>query len=112
YVPSYRVSRTYVTNVNVSNTTVNNVVVNNYYNNVVVNKNVTNVRYVNQTAPNAVTVTPHEAFTSAQPVAQHMMKINRRERESAQFNATTPTVPPQQRSVRGAGAAAGVRPAA
>src|SRR5439155_16807093 len=36
FVPSYHVSRTYVTNVNVSNTTVNNTVVNNYYNNVVV----------------------------------------------------------------------------
>jgi len=112
YVPSYRVSRTYVTNVNVSNTTVNNVVVNNYYNNVVVNKNVTNVRYVNQTAPNAVTVTSHEAFTSAQPVAQHMMKIDRRELESAQVNPTTPTVAPQQRSVLGAGAEARVRPPA
>src|SRR5437667_9466237 len=112
YVPSYRVSRTYVTNVNVSNTTVNNVVVNNYYNNVVVNKNVTNIRYVNQTAPNAVTVTSHEAFTSAQPVDRHMMKIDRREIESAQVNPTTPTVAPQQRSVLGAGVEARVRPPA
>src|SRR5438876_2704963 len=112
YVPSYRVSRTYVTNVNVSNTTVNNVVVNNYYNNVVVNKNVTNIRYVNQTAPNAVTVTSHEAFTSAQPVDRHMMKIDRREIESAQVNPTMPTVAPQQRSVLGAGVEARVRPPA
>jgi uncharacterized protein DUF6600 len=112
YVPSYRVSRTYVTNVNVSNTTVNNVVVNNYYNNVVVNKNVTNIRYVNQTAPNAVTATSHEAFTSAQPVAQHMMRIDRRDMESAEVNPTTPTVAPQQRSVLGAGAEARVRPPA
>ena len=112
YVPSYRVSRTYITNVNVSNTTVNNVVVNNYYNNVVVNKNVTNIRYVNQTAPNAVTVTSHEAFTSAQPVDRHMMKIDRREIESAQVNPTTPTVAPQQRSVLGAGVEARVRPPA
>jgi len=112
YVPSYRVSRTYVTNVNVSNTTVNNVVVNNYYNYVVVNKNVTNIRYVNQTAPNAVTVTSHEAFTSAQPVDRHMMKIDRREIESAQVNPTTPTVAPQQRSVLGAGVEARARPPA
>ena len=112
YVPSYRVSRTYVTNVNVSNTTVNNVVVNNYYNNVVVNKNVTNVRYVNQTAPNAVTVTSHEAFTSAQPVGRHLIRVDRREIESAQVNPTTPTVAPQQRSVLGAGVEARVRPPA
>ncbi len=112
YVPSYRVSRTYVTNVNVSNTTVNNVVVNNYYNNVVVNKNVTNIRYVNQTAPNGVTVTSHEAFTSAQPVGRHMIRVDRREIESAQVNPTTPTVAPQQRSVLGAGVEVRVRPPA
>jgi hypothetical protein len=112
YVPSYRVSRTYVTNVNVSNTTVNTTVVNNYYNTVVVNKNVTNVRYVNQTAPNAVTATSHETFTSAQPVGRNMMKIDRREIETAQVNPTTPTVAPQQRSVIGAGAPVRMRPPA
>lgn len=112
YVPSYHVSRTYVTNVNVSNTTVNNTVVNNYYNNVIVNKNVTNIRYVNQTAPNAVTATSQQNFTSAQPVGRNMMRIDRREVESAQVNATTPTVAPQQRSVLGAGAASSARPPA
>ena len=112
YVPSYRVSRTYVTNVNVSNTTVNTTVVNNYYNTVVVNKNVTNIKYVNQTAPNGVTATSHETFTSARPVGHNMMKIDRREIESAQVNPTTPTVAPQQRSVIGAGAQVAARPPA
>src|SRR2546423_12747756 len=52
YVPSYRVSRTYVNQVNVTNTTVNTTVVNNYYNTVVVNKStVNNVTYVNQRVP-------------------------------------------------------------
>ncbi|PYU84593.1 MAG: hypothetical protein DMG50_04010 [Acidobacteria bacterium] len=106
FVPSYHVSRTYVTNVNVSNTTVNNTVVNNYYNNVVVNKNVTNIKYVNQTAPNGVTATSQQNFTSAQPVGRNMMRVDRREVESAQVNPTTPTVAPQQRSVLGAGGAA------
>src|SRR5882724_9419041 len=104
YVPSYRVSRTYVNNVNVSNTAVNTTVVNNYYNTVVVNKNVTNIRYVNQTAPNGVTATSQQNFTSAQPVGHNMMRVNRREVETAQVNPTTPTVAPQQRSVIGAGA--------
>src|SRR5437879_7848175 len=104
YVPSYRVSRTYVNNVNVSNTTVNTTVVNNYYNTVVVNKNVTNIRYVNQTAPNGVTATSQQNFTSAQPVGHNMMRVDRREVETAQVNPTTPTVAPQQRSVIGAGA--------
>lgn len=112
FVPSYHVSRTYVTNVNVSNTTVNNTVVNNYYNNVIVNKNVTNIKYVNQTAPNGVTATSHQNFTSAQPVGRNMMKVDRREVESAQVNATTPTVAPQQKSVLGSGATGAARPPA
>ncbi len=112
FVPSYHVSRTYVTNVNVSNTTVNNTVVNNYYNNVVVNKNVTNIKYVNQTAPNGVTATSQQNFTSAQPVGRNMIKVDQREVASAQVRPTTPTVAPQQRSVLGAGAAGAARPPA
>lgn len=112
YVPSYHVSRTYVTNVNISNTTVNNTVVNNYYNNVVVNKNVSNVRYVNQTAPNGVTATSQENFRSARPVGRNMMRIDRRDVETAQVNVTTPTVAPEQRSVLGSGGAATARPPA
>jgi hypothetical protein len=110
YQPSYHVSRTYVTNVNVSNTTVNNTVVNNYYNNVIVNKNVTNITYVNQTAPNGVTATSQQNFSSAQPVGRNMIKVDRREVESARVSATTPTVAPQQRSVLGAGATVAARP--
>jgi hypothetical protein len=110
YEPAYHVSRTYVTNVNVSNTTVNNTVVNNYYNNVIVNKNVTNIKYVNQTAPNGVTATSQQNFSSAQPVGRNMIKVDRREVESAQVNATTPTVAPQQKSVLGGGAAGAARP--
>jgi hypothetical protein len=112
YEPSYHVSRTYVTNVNVSNTTVNNTVVNNYYNNVIVNKNVTNITYVNQRAPNAVTATSQQNFSSAQPVGRNMIKVDQREMASAQVNATTPTVAPQQKSVLGAGAVSAVRPPA
>src|SRR5713226_3219275 len=110
YEPSYHVSRTYVTNVNVSNTTVNNTVVNNYYNNVIVNKNVTNITYVNQTAPNGVTATSQQNFTSAQPVGRNMMRVDRREVETAHVNPTTPMVAPQQRSVLGAGATGAARP--
>ncbi|HYL92882.1 MAG TPA: DUF6600 domain-containing protein, partial [Alphaproteobacteria bacterium] len=126
YMPSYPVSRTYVNNVNVTNTTVNNTVVNNYYNNVVVNKNVTvnntnvavnntnitNIKYVNQSVPGAVTATSHEAFTSAQPVAKNMVKVDAREVASAPVNASTPTIAPQQKSVMGAGATAAARPPA
>jgi len=115
YCPSYHVSRRYVQNVNISNTTViNQTNITNVYNNVYVNKtvNVTNIRYQNQTAPNAVTATSHQAFTSAQPVARNMVRVDAREVASAPVAPLTPTVAPQQRSVLGAGAEVRVRPPA
>ena len=115
YCPSYHVSQTYVRNVNISNTTViNETHVTNVYNTVYVNKttNVTNITYQNQTAPNAVTATSHQAFTSAQPVGRNMVKVDAREVVSAPVVPMTPAVAPQQRSVLGAGAEARVRPPA
>jgi uncharacterized protein DUF6600 len=114
FVPSYHVSRTYVNNVNITNTTVNNTVVNNYYNNVVVNKNVnvTNVTYVNQSVPGAVTATSHTAFTSAQPVAKNIVKVDPREVARAQVNVTMPAVVPPKQAVLGAGSASAVKPPA
>jgi hypothetical protein len=115
YCPSYRVSQTYVTNVNVSNTTIiNRTQVTNVYNNVYVNKtvNVTNVTYQNQTAPNAVTAVSHQAFVSAQPVHNNMIRVGQREFASALVAPIAPAVAPEQRSVLGAGAAARVRPPA
>jgi len=115
YCPSYHVSQRYVQNVNISNTTViNQTNITNVYNNVYVNKtvNVTNITYQNQTAPNAVTATSHQAFTSAQPVARNMVKVDAREMASAPVAPLTPNVAPQQRSVIGAGASASVKPPA
>jgi len=115
YCPSYHVSQRYVQNVNISNTTViNETHITNVYNNVYVNKtvNVTNVTYQNQSAPNAVTATSHVAFTSAQPVARNMVKVDAREVASAPVAPLTPAVAPQQRSVIGAGATSSVKPPA
>jgi hypothetical protein len=114
YVPSYRVSRTYVNQVNITNTTVNTTVVNNYYNNVVVNKNVnvTNVTYVNQRVDGAVTATSRQTFTSGQSVHNNIVRVNEREIESAPVVAATPAVQPTRQSVIGAGRPAAVRPPA
>jgi hypothetical protein len=115
YCPSYHVSERYVQNVNVSNTVIiNRTQVTNVYNNVYVNKtvNVTNVTYQNQTAPNAVTATSHQAFTSAQPVHNNMIRVDAKEMSSAPVAPMTPAVAPQQRSVVGAGAEARFRPPA
>ncbi|HEX8764470.1 MAG TPA: DUF6600 domain-containing protein, partial [Candidatus Acidoferrum sp.] len=115
YCPSYRVSQTYVTNVNVSNTViVNRTQVTNVYNNVYVNKtvNVTNVTYQNQTQAGAVTAVSGQTFTSAGSVHNNMIRVNQKEIASAPVAPMTPAVAPQQRSVLGAGAAARVTPPA
>lgn len=112
YVPSYRVSRAYVTRVNVSNTRVETTVVNNYYNTTVVNKTVVNVRYVNQGVRGGVTATTQEAFTSAQPVGRHAVRIDEREVASAQVAVNGPSITPGRQAVLGGGAAARMRPPA
>lgn len=114
YVPSYPVSRTYVTNVNVSNTVVNTTVINNYYNTTVVNKNVTVIHqtYVNQSVAGAVTATTPQAFSTAQPVARNVVRVDAREIATAPVNAVTPAVAPPKQAVLGAGAAARVKPPA
>src|SRR5260370_21451563 len=75
-----------------------------------VNKNVPNITYVNQAAPKGVAATSQQNFTSAQPVGRNMMRVDRREVETAHVNPTTPMVAPQQRSVLGAGATGAARP--
>jgi len=114
YVPSYPVSRAYVTNVNISNTVVDRTVVNNYYNTTVINKNVTvtNVRYVNQGVPGAVSATTPQAFTSAQPVARNSVTVNAREVASAPVGVSAPAAAPTKQAVLGAGTPATVRPPA
>src|SRR5229473_1212017 len=112
YVPSYRVSRTYVNNVNISNTTVNTTVVNNYYNTNVVNNNttVTNVRYVNQGVPGAVTATSAQVLTTSQPVARNVVRADERQMASAQVAVRAPAMAPERQAFVGAGQPASARP--
>ena len=114
YVPSYRVSRTYINNVNVSNTTVNQTVINNYYNTTVVNKNVTvnNVTYVNQRVSGAVTATSGQNFSSAQPVGRNMVRVDQREVATAQVAVRGPAVVPPKQAVLGGGVATRYQPPA
>jgi hypothetical protein len=114
FVPSYPVSRNYVTNVNVSNTTVNTTVVNNYYNTVVINKtvNVTNVTYVNQRVPGAVVATSPTAFTGGGSVSKNFVQVDARVIASAPVAAMTPPAVPQRAAVLGGRASVTVRPPA
>src|SRR6266849_416956 len=111
YVPSYRVSRAYVNNVNVTNTTVNTTVVNNYYNTVVVNKtNVNNVTYVNQRVPGAVTATSTQVMTTSQPVARNVVRVDERQIRNAQVTSRTPAVAPERQAFAGGGRPTQARP--
>ena len=111
YVPSYHVSRNYMTNVNVSNTVVNTTVVNNYYNTTVINHTtINNVTYVNQRVPGGVTAVSSTTFTSARPVARNLVAVNAREVSVAPVAMGAPAVAPSRQAVLGAGAVARVRP--
>jgi len=94
YVPGYHVSRAYVDRVNVSNTNVSITTITNVYSTQVTNEyRATNVRYVNRTAPGAVTVVPQQAFTGAQPVARAAVKVNMQRLEAAPIGARAAAAP-------------------
>jgi len=113
WVPGYRVSRTYVNQVNITNTTVNVTKVTNVYNTVIVNRNTTinNVTYVNQRVNNGVTVVSHDAFINARPVNQNLMRVEQHEVVSAPVTRNV-VAEPVRTSVIGAGRPVSVRPPA
>ena len=113
YLPGYRVSRTYVNNINITNTTVNVTRVTNVYNTVIVNRSTTinNVTYVNQRVTGGVTVVSHDAFVNARPVAKNIMRVEAREVVSAPVSRAV-GVEPVRTSVIGAGRPVSVRPPA
>jgi hypothetical protein len=98
FVPSYRVSERYVTNINVTNTVVNRTTVVNIFN----NRNVQPVTYVNRAAPSGVTVVPHETFVNARPVARNVISVPARELDSAPVIRSI-QITPEPTSVYGAG---------
>ena len=114
FVPSYPVSRRYVTNINVSNTTVNTTVINNVYNTTIVNNNVnvTNVAYVNRNVPGAVAATTSQAFTTAQPVRKNFVKVDPRAITGAPVRAVAPDAVPTKQAVLGSTRATRVTPPA
>jgi len=93
YVPAYRYSPRYITQVNVTNTTiVNRTVINNV--------NVTNVNYVNRSVNGAVTAVPQGAMVSGRPVAAAGVTVPPAAVARAQVNAY-PAVAPQRAAVVG-----------
>ncbi len=98
WVPSYPVSRAYMTQINVSNTTVNTTVITNVYNTTVINHttNITNITYANRNVQGAVAAVPQNAFASAQPVAKVAVRVTPQQIASAPMTAHVAVAPTQQ----------------
>src|SRR6266478_4101341 len=113
FVPGYRVSRTYVNNVNITNTRVNLTKVTNVYDTMVVNNqtNLNRVTYVNQHVNGGVTIVSREAFVNAKPVAKNIVQVPQREIETAPVTHRV-AVEPSRASVLGPGRPASVKPPA
>lgn len=113
FVPWYRTSPAYVTNVNITNTRVSVVQVTNVYRTTVINNTTTvnRITYVNQSVPSAVTAVSHETFVSARPVNANMVKVDPGKIAEAPVARNVPVQPVRQ-SVLGAGRPAAVRPPA
>lgn len=115
YTPPYHVSQNYFRNVNVSSTTINNTVnITNVYNTTYVNKTsvtVTNVRYVNMTAPGAVTAMPQNAFASGSPVARNAVAVAPAQIAKIQPSAAAVLAPPIAPTRQALAPTAGTRPA-
>jgi hypothetical protein len=109
FIPGYRVSRSYVNNVNITNTSVNIVRVTNVYNTVIINRNVNNVTYVNRNVNGGVTVVSHDTFVNARAVARNVVTVPARELAAAPVSHMV-GVEPARGSVLGAGRPVANRP--
>jgi hypothetical protein len=106
YIPSYRASVTYVTQVNTANTVViNTTQVTNVYNVYVRTGGITNVTYANRAVAGAVMAVPQGALTSARPVHEVAVKIQANQLSSIKTVDSAPHVAPQLASVMGRPAA-------
>jgi hypothetical protein len=94
YIPWYRVSPTYVRNVNVAY--VRDINVTNIYNITNRNTTITNIRYVNRDAPSAVTVTSRDVFVSARRVEP--LKVSAQIVRSAPVISAAPITAPERTS--------------
>jgi hypothetical protein len=95
YVPPYRVSPTYVQNVNVTNTTVNVTKVTNIYNTVINNNNGngTQINYINRRVPNGITAVPRETFVNARPVPSNVVPLSEKQVAGVPVSRIAPVQP-------------------
>jgi Family of unknown function (DUF6600) len=105
FVPAYRVSRVYVTQINVTNTRVPVERVTTVYNayRAPGGREVTQISYVNRGVPGGVTAVSRETFVGARPVGRNVVAVNSEEIARAPVTHTV-AVAPERASVMGAGA--------
>lgn len=113
FVPAYRVSPVYVTQINITNTRVPVERVTTVYNAYTAPgaRGVTEVTYVNRGVPGGVTAVSRETFVSAQPVGRNVVAVNSEEIARAPVTHVV-AVAPVHASVIGAGAPAAAAPPA
>jgi hypothetical protein len=102
YIPAYRASPSYVSQINTTNTTyINNTYVTNIYNNYVRSGTVPITSYGNRAVPGAVVTVPQAALAGARPVQQVVTRIQPAQLKTVQVVAPAPRVAPQVASVFG-----------
>jgi len=91
FYPAYRVSNTYIRQVNITH--VRNVEVNNF--------NVTNIRYVNQQVPGAVVAMPQQGFATSRPVREFGQRVPAQQLAQGEVIGFAPPVTPRRESLLG-----------
>ena len=94
FFPSFRCSRTFLTNVNISNTVIRNV-------NIIHTTNVQNINFVNAHNVNAVTAVSQHAFANGEAVQRASVRVTPEMLHNAQVT-TRAEVTPTPRSILGA----------
>lgn len=103
YVPAYKTSTTYITQVNITNTVVQQTVITNVVNNPTRTEN-----YANERVAGAVTAVPKTVFVNAQPVAQSAIRVSPRTIAAASIVRAAPVAPVKASVTGGTGPRANV----
>ncbi len=99
YRPAYRVSNTYIRNVNVTNTYINNTTIINNTTTIINNgRPEREPHYVNQRVPGAVAAVSRDAFVTARPVRPNMLPLNQRAVAMATASTAAIAIAPTLRS--------------
>jgi hypothetical protein len=92
YVPPYRCSPSYLTNINITNTAVED-------RSVIEGIDLARQSYANRSVAGAVTAVPREVFLRGQPIADAAVQISPRQASLAQVNGTASPVAPVEESL-------------